>query len=73
MFKRFLLGAAVGVVGKNLYDKGLLMPYLDKAIVRLLELTQTSKAASPEAPAPKAVSRKVDPSSRSVPSRPKVG
>ena len=52
MIKRLLIGAALGVFGKKLYDEGKLDPYIEKAKEKLAEqgFHGRSTAAGSEAP-----------------------
>ncbi len=51
MIKILLIGAALGVLGKKLYDEGKLDPYMTKAKSRLDEARQENKGSTSSAPA----------------------
>lgn len=50
MIKRLLIGAALGVFGKKLYDEGKLDPYIAKAKAKLDEQGLTGKGAAAAPP-----------------------
>ena len=51
MIKRLLIGAAIGVFGKKLYDEGKLHPFIAKAKAKLDESGLAPASSEPAKPA----------------------
>ena len=56
MIKRLLVGAALGVFGKKLYDEGKLDPYIEKAKQKLAEQGLSRPSGEPSSKSASAVS-----------------